>query len=809
MGNFWKNLRYGLRALGRSPGFTAVAVATLALGIGTNAAVFSINDAVLFRPYPYRDPGRLAVIRLVSARFGSEDDAPMSYPDFAAYRERSRSFDGLAAISYNSMNVGQSESAVRVRGVRVTANLFSVVGTRVVMGRTFLPQEDRPGGERVVLLSELFWRLHLGAEPRIVGQAILIDGEPRIVIGVVDSASQLPAPNDAAVFLPLALDPDREPWDHFSFFVLGRLKPGVSLEVASAEVAQISWQIATEHPVERKGLAAKAISLRESRTGKDRPLLMLGLACAAFVLLIACSNVANLLLQRGVSRNRDLAVRTALGASRTQIVSQLLIESCLLALCGALAGLVVSHWLLRLTVRLIPPESLPPFLNNFAMDGRTLLYLLGLAVFTVLLFGLMPALKASRPKLRESLSDGGQGSGSGAKKQRLRSTLVVVEVALSMILLVVCGLLVSSFFKMINVDTGVDRHRTLLVELPLPDSKYPQVFQRSAFYEKILERVRALPGIGGAALADNMPFGGWGSTRVELAGLSADALKDLPPLGMQTASEGYFATLRQHQMAGREFTREDTYPTAQPVAVLNARAAKKLFVGRDPVGEKIKLLGVGDGGTWVTVVGVVQNIRRRNLADNSSLDVYIPCGRFGWPDMTLLVHVEGDPSAAVSALRRVVQAEDPALTVAGARTLDRVITDSFALQRVASILCGVFALFALAMSVIGMYGSLNYTVQQRTHEIGIRMALGAEQRQVITLVVQQILKLIAIGLLVGLLGSLAMSKVMAGMLLGLGAGDLLTILSVALILTVVGLLSSWIPARRASQVPPVITLRAS
>jgi putative ABC transport system permease protein len=808
MGNLWKDLRYGLRALMRAPGFTAVAALTLALGISTNTTAFSVIDAVLFRPYPYKQPEQLAVVRLFSSKYGF-DGAPLSYPDFAAYKAKLRSFQGLSAIGYRSMNVGQGDAAVRVRGVLINSDLFQLVGSRIVRGRSFLAEEDRPGGERVAVLSEAFWKNRLGGDPKIVGRAIQVDGEPRTVVGIVASDSQFPAANDASVFIPIALDASREAWEKFLYFALGRLKPGVSLAAANAEIKQASQQVADEHPAERKGWTARAITLRESRTGQDRPMLMIGLGCAAFVLLIACVNVANLLLQRGATKQRELAVRTALGASRSQVLRQLMTESVLLALLGAAAGLLFAHWLLRLTVRLIPPQDLPPYLNNFALNGRTLLYLLGVTVFTVLAFGLFPSIKSSTANLKETLSEGGQGSEGSVRRQSLRNLLVIVEVGLSMVLLVVCGLLIGSLFKMVNADPGIDRYQTLIVDLPLPESRYTADFQRAAFYRKVLDRARVIPGIQFASLADNLPFGAWGGTRVELEGAAASAQAEIPPVGLQTVTESYFETLGQTLVAGRAIEKRDTEATAQPVVVLNARTAKKLFPDRDPLGQRLKLVAVGDAGTWVTVVGVTENIRRRGLADDTSLEAYVPAGRLGWPGMALLAHVPGDPLAVLPAVRKAVQAEDSTLAVVDARTLDRVISDSFTVQRVASIICGVFGLFALLMAAVGMYGSLSYTVQQRQREIGIRMALGAQNRDVVSLVVGQILKLVGIGLLIGVVGAFAATKLMASLLFGVGASDLLTVLAIAVLLTLIGLLASWIPARRASAVPPVITLRAS
>jgi predicted permease len=803
LSNTWNDLRYGLRTLMKSPGFTIVAVLTLALGIGTNAAFFSILDAVLLRPYPYKDPERLGVVRMVNAE-GGADDVPLAYPDYVNLRARNSSFEDLAAITYSRVNITGGDRPVRVRGVRVSANLFPILGTETVLGRTFLPEEERPGAGQVAVLSELFWRTYFEADPGIVGRTVRIDGEPRTVVGVVASQTQLPAPNDAQIFLPLALDPATAPRDELNSFVIGRLKPNVTLERAGTEAGEIVSQSAREHP-DRVGWSARAISLRESRTGEDRPFLLIGLASACFVLLIACANVANLLLQRGAVRQRDLAVRMALGASRWQLVRQLLAESVLLALLAAGAGLLLSQWMLRLTVSLMPADDLPPYMNNFSLDVRGLIYLLGISIVTVLISGLIPTLRVSRISLTESLGGSGTKS-SGGVRQPLRSALVVAEISLSMVLLIVAGLLVTSFRNMLQVDFGFDRENTLALEVAVPESEYPQESQRAALYRDVMDAVRAVPGVTGVGTGDNLPFGGWRGTTVLVEGQAATAQENNPRLGMQVIAGDYFESLGQPLVAGREFAEQDD-GDALRVAILNRRAVQAFWPHESPLGKRIQLAEL-DPGSWFTVVGVVGDIKRRGLDDNRSLDVYLPAAQVGWGDMRVFMRTRSAPLSMVSTLRSTVGKVAPNLPVDDIRPLGTIIEEEFTAQRISGTLSGLFAAFALLMAMVGIYGAISYSVSQRTHEIGIRMALGARRSDIIRLVVGQVLVLALIGIVLGLGGAFALSRVMSALLFGVSAGDLAIFTGVALLLVGIALLASYVPAQRASRVHPVASLRA-
>lgn len=801
--SIWNDLRYGLRTLLKSPGFTTVAVLTLALGIGTNAAFFGILDAVLLRPYPYKEPERLGVIRLVNAERGA-DDVPLAYPDYVSLRTRNSSFEDLAAITYSPVNITGGDRPVRVRGVRVSTNLFPIVGTETVLGRTFLPEEEKPGAERVAVLSESFWRTYFEADPRIVGRTVRIDGEPRTVVGVVASESQLPAPNDAKVFLPLALDPATAPRDVFNSFVIGRLKPNVTLERAGTEAGEIVRQSAREHP-DRVGWSAQAISLRESRTGEDRPFLLIGLASACFVLLIACANVANLLLQRGAVRQRDLAVRMALGASRWQVVRQLLAESVILALLAAGAGLLLAQWMLRLTVSLMPAEDLPPYMNNFNLDARGLAYLLGISIVTVLISGLIPTLRVSGIKLTESLGGSGTKSAGGVR-QPLRSALLVAEISLSMVLLIVAGLLVTSFRNMLQVDFGFNRENTLALEVSVPESEYPEESQRAALYRDVMDATLAVPGVTGVGAGDNLPFGGWRGTTVILEGQAATAGESNPRLGMQVIAGDYFQSLGQPLVGGREFTSQDDRGALR-VAILNRRAAQAFWPNESPLGKRVQLAEL-DPESWFTVVGIVGDIRRRGLDDNRSLDVYLPAAQVGWGDMRVFMRTSSAPLPMISTLRSTVRKVAPNLPVDDIRPLGTIIEEEFTVQRISGTLSGLFAAFALIMAMVGIYGAIAYSVSQRTHEIGIRMALGAQRGAVIRLVVGQVLVLALIGIVLGLGGAFALSRVMSALLFGVSAGDIAIFAGVALLLVGIALLASYVPAQRASRVHPVAALRA-
>lgn len=805
MNTLLQDFRYGLRTLAKSPGFTAVAVLTLALGIGTNAAVLSVADTVLLRPYPYEEPERLAVVRMVNAELGT-DDTPVAYADFVDLTERNRVFEGLAAVSYGRFNVAGVDSPIRVRGVHVSANLFSLVGTDTLHGRTFLPEEDRPGGERVAVLSERLWRRSFDADPHIVGRPVRIDGEPRTVVGVVSSKSQLPAPNDAEVFLPIALNPAETARDDYRYFVIGRLKSGVPVEKAGTEIAGIARQIAQEHPDLKENWSARVVSLRESRTGEDRPALLIGLASAAFVLLIACVNVANLLLQRGISRQRDLAVRTALGASRYRLMRQLLVEGLLLALTAAAVGFLLAEWLVRLVASMMPPDDLPPYMNNFGIDGRGLVYLIAIAVATVFIFGMMPALRSSRPNLTEAFGGSGTRSVGGVGRQRLRNALLVVEVVLSMILLVVSGLLVQSLFNLFQADPGFETEKTLTAELAPPAAQYGEEFQRSAFYRDVLERVRAMAGIEAVGLGSNLPFGAWNGTSVALEGERAEVQENNPRLGVQRVGGDYFQAIGQPVSAGRVFNVTDGMDSTR-VAILNERAARTLWPNVSPLGKRLQLLDFEDEDFWVTVVGVARDVRRRGLEDTTSLDLYLPAEQAGWTDMMLFARASSDPLTLAADLRNVVQSVDRNLPVDNLKTLGQIVDESFTLQRISGVMCGIFAVFALLMASIGMYGTMAYSVSQRTHEIGIRMALGAQRRDVIRLVVRQMLIIAAAGVSIGLIGAFAMTRIMSSLLFGVGAGDLLTFGAVAFLLIGIALLASYLPARKASRVPPIIALR--
>ncbi|HEX4954606.1 MAG TPA: ABC transporter permease [Thermoanaerobaculia bacterium] len=804
MSTLVQDFRYAVRGLMKSPGFTVAAVLTLALGIGSIGAFLSILDSVLFRPYAYKEPDRLAVVRLLNPQVGPEDFG-LSYPDFERFREASRSFESLSAVLNQRFSITGTEVPLRAVGVRCSANLFATIGTRMVAGRPFFEEEDRPGAPKVAILSERLWRRQFASDPGIVGRTIRIGGVPTTVVGVVDAKTQLPAPNDAEIFVPLATSAASESYHFLRYFVIGRLAPGVSVKQASVEAGEVMARLKADLPDVREGYDSLVISLRESRTGDDRPVLLLGLALTLFVLLIACANVANLLLQRGLERQRVLAVRSALGATRPRLIRQILTESVVLALVGAALGLLIASWLLAATVWLLPPDDLPPYFNNFRLDARSISVLLAVSVGSVLIFGLVPALRSSRLNVSSWLAESGGKATTSGSRQGMRSSLVVAEVALSLILLVVAGLLIQSFQVQLAIDPGFNRARCLATELPLPDLKYGDPAQRGQVYKEIVSRVAELPGVASAAASSNLPIGGWTGTSVLLEGAGTDVRKRPPLVAMQITHGPYFQTIEQRLVAGRLFSQQDTQDSVR-VVVLNERAAKALFPDQDPIGRQMRLSEFGNDKQF-TVIGVVANIRRRGLNDNRSQDLYLLAEQVGWRDMQLLVRSAADPQGIVNSLRTEVRNVDPDLVVEP-RIFDEVLRDLLSTQKVASGLSTIFAVFALFIAAVGLYGAIAYAVSRRSQEIAIRMALGAEQNGILRMVIRQMLKITGLGIGIGLVGAILLSRLMSNLLFGFGIREIGAFVVGMLVIGLVSLVASYLPARQASLRDPLVSLRA-
>ncbi len=800
-----QNLRFAVRSLLRSPGFFAVAVLTLALGIGTNTAIFSIVNALLVRPYPYREPDRLVLVRSVNPKI-DESNGDISLQDFRDLREQSEAFEDAAAIRLRRYNLASIDEPVRVRGAQVSASLFPLLGGRPLAGRTFAPAEDTPGAEKVVVLTEPLWQRAFGSDPAVVGRTITLDGQPATVVGVVPPAAQFPDTDAAELFVPLALDPAASPRDDRDFLVLARLAPGVSVPEAESQVEAAAQRLAQVHPDTNASWGARVMTLRDFRTRRFRSLSVVLLGVVGLVLLIACVNVANLLLQRAAVRQREIAIRSAMGANRSRVVTQLLTESLVLAVLGGGLGLLLSMWGLKLLVRSIP-QQIPSYLNDFGIDGRVLAFMLGISLLTAMLFGLVPALRLSRPNLVETLGDAGARASGGVKAQRLRTGLVVLEVALSVMLLVAAGLMTKSFQRLQNVDPGFQPAGAVVLEVTLPRGGYSEPHQKVGFVETVLERLGAVPGVQAVGFTDDLPIGDPDTVRYTVAGQSAEQGRENPEIGLQVIGGDYFGAMGIPLLRGRGFGRADAAPEAAPAVIVNARLAEVAWPGAEAVGQRLKVHLEEE--TWMTVVGVAADVRARALADERvPPEIYVPYTVLpGFDTLSLTVRAAGDPLALAPALRAEVRRVDADLPVTDIRTFEVVLARALWLQRFSSVLFTVFAVVALLLAAVGIYGTVAYSVAQRRREIGIRMALGARAADVVRLVVRQGMAPVAAALVLGLIGAFALGRAMRRLLFEVGGTDPAVFVGVTLLIATVALVASYVPARRATRVPPVSALK--
>lgn len=803
MKNLWQDIRYGFRMLIKNPGFALVAIMTLAIGIGANAAIFSVVSALLLRPYPYKDPDQLVVLRLANIKRGISD-VDMSYGDFTSFRERNSSFQDVALYTLRRFNFSGSGEAIQLKGAATTANLFSVTGGQAMLGRTFTSDEDRPGSGKVVILSQGLWQRSFGSDEKVIGKQVRLDGESYTVVGVVPPSAQFPDTREADLFVPLAIDPAQAPRSR-NLFALARLKNGISVAQAQSDMSAVAQQVAQERPDTNEGWGVQVATLRDYRTKDGKSPLMILFGAVGLVLLIACVNVANLLLQRGAARQQEMAVRSALGASTSRLLQQLFTESLLIALLASGLGLFLSHWLLKLIVTLIPADELPGYLNRFEADWTMIIYLLTISVVTAVLFGLVPALRIVRPDLTEALKDTGRSATGGAKRQRLRSLLVVSEVALSLMLLIAAGLMVQSFQRMQRVDFGFDPGQTMAVEFSLPEARYKEPTARVAFYQQLTERVRHLPGVQMVGAGTRLPIGDWLKSTFYAEGQSPEEQKSSPVVDIQSITGDYFQSVGVNVTKGRAFTLQDG-ASAPPVIVVNESVARRFWPNQDPVGKRVKLALSQD--TWLTVVGVVNNTQRGVFNSNSTLEVYTPYEQRTRGDMVMFVRAASDPLAMATAVRSQLAAVDQDLAVRF-RTIQQASNEALWAKRFLSSLFGLFAIIAVLLAAIGIYGTISYSVTQRRHEIGIRMALGARDATVLNLIMKQGTVLALIGIILGLAGAFALTRVISSLLFGVGSNDPLTFTGAALLLGIITLLATLIPAYSATRVEPSIALRHS
>ncbi len=815
MGTFIQDLRYGLRMLAKNPGFTVVAVLTLALGIGANTAIFSVIDAVLLNRMPYPDAGRLVMVWEQNPGRGWFRNV-VSAANFADWRRQNHVFTQMAAIDEGTYDVSGKGDPVEVYGEQVSADFFSVLGVDVARGRAFSQEEDRPDGARVVVLSDGLWKERYGGDPSLLGRTINISRIPYTVIGVMPPDFYFPPWGDRAELWIAGLDlrqPERT-WHNYRS--IARLKDGVTMAQAQAEMDTIARRLENQYP-DQKGWGVQLLNLHEQVVGDTRPALLVLLAAVSMVLLIACANLANLQLGRVAAREKEIAVRSALGAGRRRMVRQLLTESVLLAVAGGGAGLLLAAWGIML-LKVLAPENTPG-LSQAGIHSGVLAFTLVLSIVTGIAFGLMPALGASKVDLNQSLKESARGTTAGGRSNRLRGLLVSAEFVLALILLVGAGLLIRTFVNLNQVDLGFDPHHVLTMRIALLGPGYQARGRQTEFFRQLLQKVGSLPGVASAAVIDGggLPPDGGNGDGFLIAGRPVPPPNEVPNAVHRVISPDYFRTMGIPLVRGRYFTEADNQD-APHVVIINAKLAGEHWPGGDPIGSQLTFPGIEyltlPGGakkepTRFSIVGVVRGERNRGLQVEPEAEVYLPYSQqpaFYVP-RTLVVRASVDPTTLLPAIRHQVELMDKDQPVSDVRTMDEVVAQAEAGHRFPALLLGLFATLALVLAGVGIYGVTSYSVSQRLHEMGIRMALGAQRNDVLRMVVGQGLPLILIGVAVGLAGAFGLTRLMSRMLYGVRPTDLLTFTVVSLVLGGVALLASFIPARRASRVDPMVALR--
>lgn len=808
MNGLWRDIRFGIRMLAKHPAFSAVAVLTLALGIGANTAIFSVIDAALLRPLPYSNANRIVVLYQTDEEKQSDSPSPA---DFLEFQRQASSFTYLGAyrgMPANLSGVGQPE---RVEAAVVTSNFFSALGVEALHGRTILPSLDPPGGTNVTVLGYGLWQRKFGGDPEIIGRAIEIDGVPRVVVGVVSPKFSYPAGTDLWVSSPFAVvphplrpteDPSSRHGTHY-FESFGLLKPGVTLTQASAEVDTIAKRLQQQFGDDEEGTGATLIPLRQVLVGETRPALLILLGAVTMVLLIACVNVANIVLARGASRQREMALRITLGAGRFDVLRHLLVESLLLALAGGGLGILLAYGGLGPLRSMVPADMVGG--APIALDYRVLLFTLFASLVSGVLFGLIPGLRLLSVDLNGSLQEGGRGNAGGGRARRMRSTLVVAEIAMAAVLLIAAGLLLRSFSRLVKVAEGFNPDHVLSLQMALPNARYPKPGDRVAFMKKTLERINGLPGITSASAISRLPLNPGNSSRsVEVEGRTAPPAGEAAP-DYLVATPDYFQTLAVPLLSGRVLSDRDD-ATAAPVAILSQATARYFWPGQDPIGKHFRG-PCGDEKTWCQVVGVVGDIKQHHLEQASRMAVYVPFSQDPWNFFSVVVRTQVEPASAASAVQAAIRSIDPDEPIYNVRSMRDVEADSLSPQRLQIALIGLFAALALILACMGIYGVMSYSVSRRIPEIGVRMAIGAQTGNVLGMVLGEGLRLAILGAGIGLAGSFFAARLLSGMLFGITAGDPVTFAGVAMLLVVVALVACYIPARRATRVDPLVALR--
>ncbi len=805
---FVQDVRYGMRMLAKNPGFTLAAIVALALGIGANTAIFSVVNAVLLRPLPYSDPERLTVL----LHEGSNPVAPANYLD---WRKLSQSFQEMGAAEFWTPNLTGSDRPEHTWALRLTTSMFPVLGVQPMLGRTFTPDEEITGHDRVVVLSYRIWQRRFAGDGSIVGKNIDLDGEPFTVIGVMPASFRFSPfwATKAEIWVPLALDQKTTSRGGNSLRVFGRLKDGVSLEQARAEIATITAQLDRQYPGTNRHV--EVIPLKEKVVGNVRPALLVMLGAVGFVLLIACANVAHMLLARAAARKKEIAVRIALGAKRSRLIRQFLTESVLLSSTAGVCGLLLGRWGIHSLIALNPARL--PHMEGITLDGRVLAFTLGVSVVTGIIFGLAPAIQGSALNLSDSLKENERGSTEGIRRNRLRSLLIASEFALALVLLVGAGLMVRSFVALTAMDPGFNAGNLLTMTVSVAGTPEADPDRRASFFEDVQRNVRALPGVEMVSMTNHIPLAGdlWGYPFF-IQGQPLPRPGESPGAIYRVVMPGYFKTMQVPFLRGRDVSDHDTLNEPH-VVVVNQALVDKYFPNQDAIGKQISLNDPGSADPmWITIVGVVKNLKQEDWADPAYPEMFLPyqqtksylteeLSRVTY--LTLVVRTNGDPNGMAASIRNSIWSMDKNVTIADVQSMEEIVDNANSQPRFYLILLGSFAGVALLLAGVGMYAVMSYSVAQRTHEIGIRMALGARQSDVLRLVVGQGITVALLGAVFGLFGSLLATRLMVSFLYGVQPRDPLTIGGVWLVLTTVALLACYIPARRATRVDPMVALR--
>ena len=795
-----RDIRYGARSLSKRPGFTVIALIALALGIGANTAIFSLVNAVLLRPLPFAEPDRLVWV-FGNIRNGG-NRASVSPLDFLDYRQQNTTFEEFAAqfsfpLAVNLTGNGEPE---RLTGAAVTGNYFQALGAKAAMGRTFQLENEKPGSDQVAVLSYGLWQKRFGGDPAIVNKTVTLDGKKIEVIGVMPQDFSFP--QTAELWMPINFNLSEDMKQRKAHFMrpIGKLKPGVTLAQAQADTDIIARRLEAQYPGSNAGWNLRLVSLREQLVGNTRPTLLLLFGAVGFVLLIACANVANLLLVRAASREREIALRTALGAGRFRIVRQMITESVLLSVVGGTLGVLLAIWGVDLLVTL-SGDSIPST-AHVRIDATVLAFTLLLSVVTGVLFGLAPALRTMKLNLSESLKEGGRTSSEGAHRNRTRSVLVIFESAIAVILLIGAGLLIRSLIQLQNQNPGFDTHNVLTMRVDLSRQKYSTPEKVSNFFTQLESRVAGLPGVENVGFVSELPLSGQPNDMpFTVDGRPPVAINDAFGADWRRVNQKYFSALRIPLLRGRNFSEQEVQQNAK-VVVVSELLASRVFPNEEPLGKRL-IMTMGKE-PW-EIIGIVGDVRHRALGSQPYAAMYVPTYQIGGTN--LVIRTQGDPANLAAAVRKEVQAIDPDQPVAAVRTMDQWIVRSVAESRYRTGLLGLFAGLALVLASTGIYGVMSYSVTQRTHEIGVRMALGAGRFDVLRLVVRQGMTLVLVGVALGLLGAIALTRVMSTLLFGVTAKDPVTFVAVAALLTLVAFVACYIPAWRATKVDPLVALR--